>query len=45
MHREGDKLIIEPSAAASLLAVLAELRPIEEPFPEIEDRPPDPVDL
>ncbi|HUO12021.1 MAG TPA: hypothetical protein VMU37_04615 [Caulobacteraceae bacterium] len=45
MHREGDKLIIEPSPAASLLAVLAKLRPIEEPFPEIEDRPPDPVDL
>lgn len=45
MHREGDKLIIEPSPGASLLAVLAKLRPIEEPFPEIEDRPPDPVDL
>ena len=45
MHREGDKLIIEPSPVTSLLALLAELGPIEERFPEIKDRPPDPVDL
>ena len=45
MHREGDKLIIEPSPARSLLALLADLEPIEEGFPKIEDRPPSPVDL
>jgi len=45
MRRDGDKLIIESSPARSLLALLAELRPIEDAFPEIEDRAPRPVDL
>jgi antitoxin VapB len=45
MRRDGDKLIIEPAPARSLLALLAELSPIEELFPEIEDRAPRPVDL
>jgi antitoxin VapB len=45
MRREGDKLIIEPSPAKGLLAVLAELVPIEDNFPEISDPPPGPVDL
>ena len=45
MRRDGDKLIIEPAPAKSLLAVLAALSPIEDAFPEIEDRPPEPVDL
>jgi len=45
MHREGDRLILEAAPAKSLLAVLAGLSPIEEDFPEIEDRVPDPVDL
>jgi len=45
MRRDGDKLIIEPAPAQSLLALLAELSPIEELFPEIEDRAPRPVDL
>jgi len=45
MRREGDKLIIEPAPAKSLLAILAELSPIEETFAEIEDAPPDPVPL
>lgn len=45
MHREGDRLILEAAPAKSLLAVLAGLSPIDEDFPEIEDRVPDPVDL
>jgi antitoxin VapB len=45
MRRDGDKLIIEPAAARSLLALLAALEPIEEHFPEIEDLPPGPIDL
>ena len=45
MHREGDRLIIEAAAPRSLLAVLAELSPIDETFPEIDDPVPSPVDL
>jgi antitoxin VapB len=45
MRRDGDKLIIEPTPARSLVALLAKLDPIEESFPEIDDRPPGPVDL
>ncbi len=45
MRRDGDKLIIEAAPPRSLLAVLAELDPIEESFPEIEDRLPGPVEL
>ena len=45
MRKEGDRLIIEPAAPTSLLAVLAQLKPLDETFPPIHDRPPDPVDL
>ncbi len=45
MHRDGDKLIIEAAPRRSLLSILAELSPIDEPFPEIDDAPPEPVDL
>jgi antitoxin VapB len=45
MRRDGDKLIIEPTPVRSLLALLAELGPIEDSFPEIDDPPPGPVDL
>ena len=45
MRRDGDKLVIEAVPPRSLLAILAELGPIEESFPEIEDSPPGPVDL
>lgn len=37
LRREGDKLIIEPYRAGGLLALLAELAPIEDRFPEISD--------
>ena len=45
MRKEGDRLIIEPAGSKSLLSVLAKLEPLEEDFPEIEDKPPDPVEL
>lgn len=45
MHRDGDRLIIEPAGRRSLLAVLAELSPIDEDFGEIDDPAPAPIDL
>lgn len=45
MRREAGRLIIEPSPPASLLTVLAGLKPLNETFPEITDAPPDAVDL
>ena len=45
MRRDGDKLLIEAVPPRSLLAILAELDPVAESFPEIDDRPPGPVDL
>ena len=45
MRKEGDRLIIEPAPARSLLAVLASLQPLDEDFPEIAELPLDPVEL
>jgi antitoxin VapB len=45
MHKEGRRLIIEPAAPASLLAVLAALKPIKEKFAEIEDVPSEQLEL
>ena len=46
IRKEGEKLIVEPrKTKSSLIALLKTLRPLEEDFPEIEDLPPDPVDL
>lgn len=44
MHRDGERLIIEPPPR-SLLAVLATLSPLEDDFAEIDDSLPDPVAL
>ena len=41
----GDRLIIEPASQRSLLDVLASLEPIPEGFEQIDDAPPDSVDL
>lgn len=40
IHRDGTRLVIEPAPPRSLLAVLASLQPIDEPFPAITDQPP-----
>jgi antitoxin VapB len=45
LHKEGDRLIIEPAEPTSLLAVLATLEPLDEEFPPIRELPVDPVDL
>jgi antitoxin VapB len=45
IHKEGDRLIIEPVQPCSLLALLATWQLLTEDFPDIEDGPPEPVDL
>ena len=45
VRKEGDRIILEPAPPRSLLAVLRSLKPLEEEFPPIMDRPPGPVDL
>jgi antitoxin VapB len=45
MRKEGDRLIIEPVRAKSLLALLASLTPLQESLPDIPDPAPDPVEL
>ena len=45
MRKEGGRLIIEPTAPKSLLALLASLSPLDEAFPVIVDQPPDDIDL
>jgi antitoxin VapB len=45
MRRDGERLIIEPAPRRSLIELLQSWGPIDEEFPIIEDRPPEPVDL
>ena len=45
MRKEGERLIIEPAPAKSLLGLLATLTPLDEDFPPIPDLAPDPVGL
>ena len=54
IHREGNKLIIEPlqpklvkGSAAALLAVLSTMEPIDEEFPDVDEGllPLDDIDL
>ncbi len=42
MHRDGDRLVIEPVRKRGLLALLKTMKPLDEDLPEIEDRPPPP---
>jgi len=45
LRKEGRRLVLEPLARRSLLAVLARLRPLDETFPSIERHAPEPVDI
>jgi antitoxin VapB len=37
IRKEGDRLIVEPVRKGRLLALLASLDPLTEPFPDIDD--------
>ena len=37
IHKEGDRLIIEPIRKGGLLSVLASLEPIDEAFPDVDE--------
>ena len=42
MHRDGDRLVIEPVRKRGLLALLKTMKPLQEKFPEIDDPAPAP---
>ena len=42
MHRDGDRLVIEPVRKRGLLALLATLTPLDEELPAIDDPVPPP---
>ena len=37
MHREGDRLIIEPVRKGGLLKLLGDLQAIDTPFPDVDE--------
>ncbi|QOC23266.1 AbrB/MazE/SpoVT family DNA-binding domain-containing protein [Wenzhouxiangella sp. AB-CW3] len=37
LHKEGDRLIIEPVRKGKLLALLASLEPLDVPFPDVDE--------
>jgi antitoxin VapB len=45
LRKEGSRLIVEPVAEPSLLAVLAKLKPLDEEFPPIARPAAAPVDI
>jgi antitoxin VapB len=45
IHKEGKRLIIEPTVKKSLLEVLSTLTPSGETFPQIEELPYEQVEL
>lgn len=45
VRKEGSRLIVEPVAGPSLLAVLAKLEPLEEEFPPISRPAAEPVEF
>jgi antitoxin VapB len=42
MHRDGERLVIEPVRKRGLIALLKTMKPLQEEFPEIEDPVPAP---
>lgn len=42
MHRDGDRLVIEPMRKRGLVALLRTMEPLDEDFPEIDDPAPAP---
>jgi antitoxin VapB len=45
MHRDGDRLVIEPVRKRGLLALLATMKPLDEDFPDIDDPAPEPENV
>ncbi len=45
MHRDGDRLVIEPVRKRGLVGLLKVMKPLDEKFPEISDRLPPPEDI
>jgi len=37
MHRDGDRLVIEPVRKRGLVALLKSMKPLDEAFPDIHD--------
>ena len=42
MHRDGERLVIEPMRKRGLIALLKSMKPLDEDFPKIEDPVPAP---
>ena len=40
IHKEGDRLIIEPVRKGKLLALLGTLEPLDETFPDVDESMP-----
>jgi antitoxin VapB len=45
MHRDGDRLVIEPLRKRGLVGLLKTMRPLNEEFPPIDDPVPPPEDV
>lgn len=45
MHRDGDRLVIEPVRKRGLVALLKTMKPLEEGFPAIDDPVPAPENV
>ncbi|TXL70487.1 AbrB/MazE/SpoVT family DNA-binding domain-containing protein [Vineibacter terrae] len=45
MHRDGDRLVIEPVRKRGLVALLKAMEPVNEDFPEIDDPAPTPENV
>jgi antitoxin VapB len=45
MHRDGDRLVIEPLRKRGLLALLKTMKPMDVIFPEMDDPVPDPENV
>jgi len=43
MHRDGDRLVIEPVRKRGLVALLKTMKPLDEDFPQIDDPAPAPA--
>jgi antitoxin VapB len=43
IHRDGDRLVIDPVRKRGLLALLKTMEPLSEDFPEIDDPVPTPT--